>query len=63
MVVDGMTVRPGDVLHADESGIIAIPAEVAGQIYDKAVAVNQRESAMFAKLRVPGMTIEKHLGF
>ena len=63
VVVDGMTVRPGDALHADENGTIAIPAEVAGQAYDKAVAGNQRESAMLAKLRAPGMTIEKHLGF
>ena len=63
VVVDGMTVRPGDVLHADENGVIAIPAEVAGRVYDKAVAVNERESAMLAKLQAPGMTIEKHLGF
>ncbi len=62
VVIDGMTVRPGDVLHADENGVIAIPASVVDEVYDKAVAVQERESAFHAKLRAPGMTIEKHLG-
>ena len=62
VVIDGMTVRPGDVLHADENGVITIPASVVDEVFDKAVAVQERESAFHAKLRAPGMTIEKHLG-
>ena len=49
IVIDGMTVHPGDVVHADENGAIVIPREVADQVYDKAVAVQEAEQAMFTK--------------
>jgi 4-hydroxy-4-methyl-2-oxoglutarate aldolase len=61
VVVDGMTVRPGDIIHADVNGALVIPAEVADQVYDKAREVREREQAMFARLREPGMTLETWL--
>jgi hypothetical protein len=61
VVIDGMTVRNGDIIHADVNGAIAIPPAVADQVYDKAVLVREKESALFARLRAPGMTIEKYL--
>ena len=62
VVIDGMTVRPGDVIHADVNGVIVIPAEVADQVYDKAAEVRRNEGAFFARLREPGMTLEAYLG-
>jgi hypothetical protein len=62
VVIDGMTVRGGDIIHADVNGAIAIPAAVADQVYARAVEVRQKESALFARLRDPSMTIEKYLG-
>ena len=62
VVVDGMTVRTGDVVHADINGVIAIPAEVADQVYDRAAEVRRSEAAFFARLREPGMTLEAYLG-
>jgi regulator of RNase E activity RraA len=61
VVIDGMTVRPGDFVHADENGAIVIPSQVADQIYDKAMTVHTQEEAMFAKLREPGMTLDAYL--
>lgn len=61
VVIDGMTVRPGDIIHADVNGALVIPAEVADQVYDRAREVREREQAMFARLREPGMTLEKWL--
>lgn len=61
VVIDGMTVRPGDILHADANGVIVIPPEVADQVYEKALAVRQREAEMFAILRRPGMTLQEYL--
>ena len=61
VVIDGMTVRPGDVIHADENGAISIPPEVADQLYEKALEVRTKEATMFAKLRQPGMTIGRYL--
>jgi 4-hydroxy-4-methyl-2-oxoglutarate aldolase len=59
VVIDGMTVRTGDYIHADINGAVLIPPDVADQAYDKAMEVRNMEGAMFAKLRTPGYTIEK----
>ena len=61
VVVDGMTVRSGDIIHADVNGAIAIPPSVADQVYARALEVRQKESALFARLRDPAMTLEKYL--
>jgi len=61
VVIDGMTVRPGDFVHADANGAIVIPSQVADQVYDKAMEVHTQEQAMFAKLRDPGMTLDAYL--
>ena len=61
VVIDGMTVRPGDVIHADINGALVIPIHVADQVYDKAAYVRQEEGAIFARLRRPGMTLEDYL--
>ena len=61
VVIDGMTVRPGDVIHADENGSVVIPAQVADQVYDKAKEVHDGEAKLFADMRSPGWSIEKYL--
>ena len=61
VVIDGMTVKPGDILHADVNGVVTIPAEAADQVYDRASEVAQREAELFAKLRAPDMTLDKLL--
>jgi regulator of RNase E activity RraA len=53
VVVDGMTVRPGDFIHADENGAVVIPSIVADQVYAEATAVQREEAALFAELRTP----------
>jgi len=61
VVIDGMTVRPGDFIHADENGALVIPSQVADQVYDQAMEVHQKEQAMFAELREPEMTLDAYL--
>ena len=61
VVIDGMTVRPGDVIHADVNGTLCIPPAVADQVYDQAMAVRQREATLFARWRAADYTIEKYL--
>ena len=62
VVIDGVTIKTGDVIHADINGALMIPAMSADQVLDKALLVRQKESALFAKLGQPGMSIEKHYG-
>ena len=61
VIIDGMTVRPGDFIHADVNGAIVIPHELADQAYDKAMEIRDREAATFARLHEPGMTLDKFL--
>jgi 4-hydroxy-4-methyl-2-oxoglutarate aldolase len=60
VVIDGMTVNPGDILHADVNGVLCIPAAVADKVYEQAVAVRDFEAEYFRKLRAPGMTIDRY---
>jgi 4-hydroxy-4-methyl-2-oxoglutarate aldolase len=61
IVVDGMTVRTGDVIHADENGALCFPAHLTAAVLEKAHAVREKESRMFETLRQPGMTADKYL--
>lgn len=61
VVIDGMTVRPGDLIHADENGAVVMPADLADKVWENALAVRRAEQARFAEWRKPGMTIDGYL--
>ncbi len=41
--VGGLTVRPGDLLHGDQHGVIEIPREIAPELFAAAKRVEERE--------------------
>jgi regulator of RNase E activity RraA len=43
----GVTVRPGDIIVADEDGIVVVPHERAGEVLAKAREIDDRERGMF----------------
>lgn len=47
----GVTVRPGDAVLADESGVLVLPPEEALAVADAALARQAREQELWAKLR------------
>lgn len=61
VVIDGMTVRPGDVVHADINGALVIPSQAVAEVAERARAVREREGALFARLRQPGLTLDSYL--
>ena len=58
VVIDGVTIRPGDFVHADINGAIVIPPEVADQVCDEALEVRQQEQALQAEWHKPGTTLD-----
>jgi regulator of RNase E activity RraA len=44
--ISGTTVRPGDLIHGDASGVVSIPPEVADQVYAECLKVRDRETAL-----------------
>jgi regulator of RNase E activity RraA len=44
--VDGLVVRPGDLIHADKHGAVVIPREIAADIADASNRIELAESKM-----------------
>jgi 4-hydroxy-4-methyl-2-oxoglutarate aldolase len=51
--VGGLTVSPGDLLHADQHGVLLIPREIAADLPDAADRVVEREQAFISWVRSP----------
>lgn len=49
--VFGMLIHPGDLLHADEHGIVVIPKSIAAQVAERAIEVDRKEKPMLAACR------------
>jgi 4-hydroxy-4-methyl-2-oxoglutarate aldolase len=53
VLVGGLTVRPGDLLHGDEHGVASIPHEIAGEILKAAQAIEAAERRLIDYARSP----------
>jgi 4-hydroxy-4-methyl-2-oxoglutarate aldolase len=47
----GVTVRPGDIIVADEDGVVVVPQERAQEVLKKAQEIDEREKGMFPFIR------------
>lgn len=54
--VAGLVVRPGDLLHGDQHGVVVIPPEIAARIPEAAQRIEARERTMIAACQKPGVT-------
>lgn len=57
--VAGMTVRSGDLIHADRHGAVVIPPEVAAQIPEAAELCGRRETPILEIARSPDFSLER----
>ncbi len=57
--VAGMTVHPGDLIHADRHGAIVVPFEMAGKLGDAAELCARREEVILDVARSPSFSLEK----
>jgi regulator of RNase E activity RraA len=57
--VGGLTVATGDLLHADEHGVIRIPREVAPWLPEAARAYEEVEQVFIGQVREAGFTLDK----
>ncbi len=61
VTVAGLTVHPGDLLHADEHGVLQIPAEALPGIIEKAEMIREDEQNVVAWSRSADFSIDKLL--
>jgi len=57
--IAGMSVRSGDLVHADRHGAVVIPIEVAAKVPEAAELCNRREAPILAVARGKDFSIEK----
>jgi regulator of RNase E activity RraA len=51
LLVDGVTVRPGDIVCADEDGIVVVPVERAQEVAGLAAQIERVEDAIVRTVR------------
>jgi 4-hydroxy-4-methyl-2-oxoglutarate aldolase len=54
--VGGLTVRPGDIIHGDQHGVVSIPRQVAERITEGVEKVDQVERQLINYCQRPGFT-------
>ena len=59
VTVGGLTVRPGDLIHADQHGALLIPHEIARQVAAAAAEVDQYEKPMISLCKSSQFSTEK----
>jgi len=59
VVVGGLAVRPGDLLHGDQHGVVRIPEAVARDVAAAAARVEETERQIIACCQAPDFSVEK----
>jgi regulator of RNase E activity RraA len=57
--VGGLTVHPGDLIHADTNGVATIPPEIAGEIADAAAEFVKAEAIVLDYLKPGSATVQR----
>jgi regulator of RNase E activity RraA len=58
VTVAGMTVEPGDLLHADRHGAVVVPATAVPLVADAAARIARHEATLIKASKAPGFDIE-----
>lgn len=53
VIISGVKIRPGDLLHGDENGITVIPEEIADQVVTAALKVRETEHKRLQEILSP----------
>jgi regulator of RNase E activity RraA len=58
VVIDGVRIEPGDLLHGDINGVTAIPLSIADKVAEAAEDVWKKEADLMAYIKGPDFTVE-----
>jgi regulator of RNase E activity RraA len=58
VVVDGLPIEPGDLIHCDVNGVLLVPPDIAHLLPDQVEKVRSVERAAFDLIRGPDFSIE-----
>ena len=55
----GLWVQPGDLIHADQHGVLTIPADIAPRVAEAVAKVEADERTIIALCQAPGFSADK----
>jgi 4-hydroxy-4-methyl-2-oxoglutarate aldolase len=58
VVIDGVAIQPGDLLHGDVNGLTLVPLAIAGQVAQAAAEVRESEAELMAYINGPAFSID-----
>ena len=58
VVIDGVTIQPGDLVHGDVNGVTLVPLAIAGQVADAAEEVRRVEAELMGYINGPDFSID-----
>jgi regulator of RNase E activity RraA len=58
VVIDGVHIRPGDLLHGDVNGVTTIPLAIAAQVAAAAQRVRVKEAQVMEAARAGGLNVD-----
>jgi 4-hydroxy-4-methyl-2-oxoglutarate aldolase len=58
VTISGVTIRPGDLIHADRNGVLVIPDEVVEQLPDGVEQIRTKERRTMDYVRGPDFTVQ-----
>jgi 4-hydroxy-4-methyl-2-oxoglutarate aldolase len=53
VVIDGVPIQPGDLLHGDSNGVTKIPLEIADRVVEASMRVREKEHNQIGFLSDP----------
>lgn len=59
VTIGGLTIQPGDLIHADKHGVLSIPMEVARQVPEAAQRVTIREQGIIGHCSAPDFSLTR----
>jgi 4-hydroxy-4-methyl-2-oxoglutarate aldolase len=57
--VGGVWIRPGDLLHADQHGVVIVPPEIAASIPETIAAVEAKERRIISVCQSPDFSVDR----
>jgi len=57
--IDGVTVKPGDLIHADVNGVTTLPVEIVDRIMDAVMKVRVREAKLMEYMKSEQLKIQE----
>jgi regulator of RNase E activity RraA len=62
VTIGGVTIQPGDLLHADKHGVCIVPIEIAHGLAEACAEVERRERPLLEICRSPEFSLDEYLG-